>query len=100
MTLFFFLDSTPMLRPGIPLCLDISQNIELMQFLFWHAAVRDRQQALALDHSSMVDAALRLKSLPTPALRHGRQHVVHGSKTRRARRSAPKTRARIPQTRV
>ena len=30
-----------------------------------------RLQALVLDHSSMVDAALRLKSLPTPGLEEG-----------------------------
>ena len=29
----FFLETPPLLRPGIPLCKVISQNIELMQFL-------------------------------------------------------------------
>ena len=61
----FFLETPPLLRPGIPYCKDIWQNFNAISFI---ACSCTRQQALALDHSSMVDAALRLKSLPTPGL--------------------------------
>ena len=64
---FFFLETPPILRAEIPHCHKISQNCELMQFLLYHAAVRDNKPwpSTTLE---MVNAALRLKSLPTPAL--------------------------------
>ena len=71
---FFFLETPPILRAEIPHCQRISQNCELMQFLLYHAAVRDNKPwpSTTLE---MANAALRLKSLPTPGLY---RHIVVG----------------------
>ena len=63
----FFLKAPPFSRPEIPHCKDISRNFELMQFLLQQAAVRDNKPWPSTTRK-MVDAALRLKSLPTPRL--------------------------------
>ena len=63
----FFLETPPFLRPEIPHCEDISRNFELMQFLLQQAAVQDNKP-WPLTTRKMVDAALRLKSLPTLSL--------------------------------
>ena len=65
----FFLETPPFLRPEIPHCEDISRNFELMQFLLQQAAVRDNKPWPSTTRK-MVDAALRLKRLPTPRLGH------------------------------
>ena len=70
-----FLETAPFLHAEMPHCKDISQNFERMAISFI-ACSSTRQQALALDHSLMVDAALCEFEFDTPAVERQQRHMA------------------------